>query len=60
MDEEAARLALQDIFSTDEEVELHIQRIRMLSKGYWSVVDAKAYIENLKLPYKTPFDAPLP
>jgi len=50
MDEEAAKLALQDIFTDDKEVEIHMQRIRMLSKGYWSNVDAKEYIENLSFP----------
>ena len=47
MDEEDAKLILQDLFESDEEVRKHLQRIRSIGKGYWSRPDAKEYIERL-------------
>jgi len=45
--EEEAKIILQDLF-TDKEVQLHLQRIRRLGKGYWVEPEAKKYIEKLK------------
>ena len=48
MTEEQAREILSKKFS-GKELEQHLTKIRLLSKGYWSGPDAKLYIEALEI-----------
>lgn len=47
MSEEEVKIVLQDLCETENEVHLHLQKIRMLSKGYWLPIKAKEYLEEL-------------
>jgi hypothetical protein len=47
MNEEDAKAVLQEMFKDDEKVQLHMQKIRSIGKGYWVSEEAKKYILEL-------------